>query len=85
MDGKKPKPSVVKSARSHSSPISSLQAAQYLGCSEQTLRISRHTGKLFGVTAPPYRKLGRTVRYERARLDEWLGQFEEQTNTGGAA
>lgn len=63
----------------------SQRAADYLTCSEQTLRVSRHTGRLFGVAAPPYRKMGRAVRYERARLDEWLAQFQEQTHTAGGA
>lgn len=65
--------------------LDSQRAADYLTCSEQTLRVSRHTGRLFGVDAPPYRKMGRAVRYDRARLDEWLAQFEEQTNTAGGA
>lgn len=63
----------------------SQRAADYLTCSEQTLRVSRHTGRLFGVSAPPYRKMGRAVRYDRARLDNWLSQFEEQNNTAGGA
>ncbi len=61
------------------------QAAPYLRVQPDTLRNSRHTGKLAGVTAPRYRKIGNRVFYERAALDEWLSQFEEQTCTSDAA
>ncbi len=61
-------------------------AAHYLGyTSPDTLRNARHTGKLAGVTAPRYRKIGSRVFYERAALDEWLAQFAEQTCTTGNA
>ena len=61
-------------------------AAEYLGYeSPDTLRNARHIGKLAGVTAPRYRKIGNRVFYERAALDEWLSQFQEQTCTTGAA
>ncbi len=61
------------------------EAAAYLRFKPATLRNARHTGRLAGVTAPPYKKLGSTVRYERQALDEWFAQFKEQTNTGAAA
>ncbi len=64
----------------------SCEAAEYLGYkSPDTLRNARHTGKLAGVTAPRYRKIGNRVVYSRDALDEWLGQFVEQTNTAGDA
>ncbi len=57
------------------------QAANYLGFSPTTLNNSRYTGLLGGVKAPPYRKLGKSIRYEQFALDTWLSQFQEQTST----
>ncbi len=57
------------------------EAAKYLGFKSPTLRNARHSGKLAGVDAPPYRKMGSVVRYDKAALDRWLSQFAEQTRT----
>lgn len=57
------------------------EAADYLGLSFRTLNNSRYTGLLAGVKAPPYRKLGKSVRYDKNALDKWLAQFKEQTST----
>lgn len=58
------------------------EAAAFIGCSTYTLKRSRTTGTLLGVTAPAHIKLGRRmVRYERATLEEWLSQFPEYQNT----
>jgi hypothetical protein len=57
------------------------EAAAFLGCSPTTLKISRSTGTLFGVTAPIYRKLGRNVLYDRTCLEDWLKQFPLVANT----
>lgn len=47
------------------------QAAAYLGVSTQTLELYRVTGG-----GPSYAKLGRLVRYRRAKLEEWLASLE---------
>jgi predicted DNA-binding transcriptional regulator AlpA len=57
------------------------QTADYLGFSPSTLNNSRYTGLLGGVKAPPFRKLGKAIRYERTALDNWLSQFKPQTST----
>lgn len=57
------------------------QAAAYLGFSQSTLNNARYTGLLGGVRAPKFKKLGKSIRYERASLDTWLAQFKEQTST----
>lgn len=54
-------------------------AANILGTSHNNLKISRCTGKLFGVAAPSFLKIGRTVRYRKSTLQAWASQFEEQT------
>jgi len=57
------------------------QAANYLGFSRSTLNNARYSGLLGGVKAPKFKKLGKSIRYERASLDAWLAQFQEQTST----
>lgn len=66
----------------HAPPLlDSKHAADYLGFSPSTLNNSRYNGLLGGVKSPPYRKLGKAIRYEQAALDQWLAQFKEQTST----
>ena len=60
------------------------QAAEYLGVSSYSMKLSRCTGLLCGVPAPTYRKMGRMVRYAPLAISAWLEQFEPQKNTGGA-
>ena len=57
------------------------QAALFIGCASSTLKLSRHTGILFGVPSPEYIKRGRSVVYNKSTLDKWLSQFCEQQNT----
>jgi len=45
------------------------EAARYIGMSYHYLRQSRFRGD---ATAPPYVKIGRSVRYMLADLDAWL-------------
>jgi len=58
-----------------------LPASDYLDCAPSTLKLSRHTGILFGVPSPEYIKRGRSVVYNKSTLDKWLSQFCEQQNT----
>ena len=61
--------------------LSSNSAANYLGYSTATLRNARHTGILAGVEAPTYKKMGKSVRYDKDVLDVWLAQFNDLANT----
>lgn len=61
--------------------LSSNNAANFLGYSDNTLRNSRYTGTLAGVTAPTHIKLGKSVRYSIDDLNEWLIQFNHSANT----
>ncbi|VUD66363.1 hypothetical protein TDB9533_03570 [Thalassocella blandensis] len=61
------------------------EAAAYLGFQHGTLSNSRTSGFLAGVKAPPYKKIGHTVRYDLDDLDAWLSQFDTQTNTSESA
>ena len=57
-------------------------AAELLGVSPGTMRLSRHTGELFkNVPAPSFMKMGRAVRYRRETLISWLEQWGEFENT----
>ena len=57
------------------------EGAPFIGYEPNTLRNSRHTGKLAGVTAPAYIKMGRVIRYRRGVLRKWKEQFPERTCT----
>ncbi len=57
--------------------------AALLGCPPTALRLSRVTGLLWGVPAPKFVKIGRSVRYRTDTLREWVAQFAEQSNTLG--
>jgi predicted DNA-binding transcriptional regulator AlpA len=49
------------------------QAAVYIGISQSWLRQRRMTGTLGGQRpAPPFVRLGRSVRYSKLDLDQWL-------------
>ena len=61
--------------------LANKEAATYLGCAPNSLKLSRSTGLLFSVPAPAFVKMGKTVRYKVSTLDTWLDQFPEQQNT----
>ena len=57
------------------------EASAFIGFKPSTMKLSRVTGTLAGVNTPVFRKIGRKVFYDRAVLEEWLNQFENQPNT----
>ena len=57
------------------------EAAQIIGAAKSSLKQSRHTGILFGAPAPPFTKLGRSVRYKLSALLKFREQFPEYQNT----
>ncbi|GMV90538.1 MAG: hypothetical protein AMXMBFR82_03160 [Candidatus Hydrogenedentota bacterium] len=55
--------------------LSPAEAARYIGMSPSYLANSRCQGNLPGRTpAPPYIRIGRTIRYDVHQLDEWIEQ-----------
>jgi predicted DNA-binding transcriptional regulator AlpA len=57
-------------------------AAFFIGAKSQVLKLSRMKGEIYkGVKAPPFVKLGHTVRYKRADLEAWLDQQTTQQKT----
>ena len=61
--------------------LNNLKAAVYVSVSPHTLKQSRSSGFLLGVSAPAYLKMGSAIRYRVETLDAWLAQFPEQQNT----
>jgi hypothetical protein len=61
--------------------LSTKEAADFFGCAESTLKISRVTGLLLGSPAPTYYKIGRKVSYSRTTCQGWLDQFSPQKST----
>ena len=60
------------------------EAAKYIGFKPSTLKLSRHTGLLAGVSTPKFIKIGKSVRYDIKDLDKWLSQFRKYKNTSQA-
>ncbi len=56
-------------------PLTTAEAAAYLGVSKSFLALGRSQGARDGRTPPPpYSKVGRAVRYTIADLDKWLSE-----------
>lgn len=64
--------------------LSEKEASTYIGMSRSFLRQSRMDGNRMGRTpAPPFIKIGRSVRYLREDLDSWLESFSKLTHLIG--
>lgn len=67
------------------------ETSYYIGMSRSFLRQARMSGNRLNHTpAPPFIKIGRSVRYLREDLDDWLDQFQrlehlQQVEVGGRA
>jgi predicted DNA-binding transcriptional regulator AlpA len=65
--------------------ITEIEAAKYIGMSRSYLAQSRMDGKRDNRTmAPPFIKIGRSVRYLREDLDNWLDNFYKLEHLGQA-
>ena len=57
-----------------------IEASIYIGMSRSFLRQGRSNGDRPGRTpAPPYVRIGRTIRYRRQDLDAWLESLVVET------
>lgn len=56
-------------------------AAEYLGFSPVSLKMSRNTGVLGGRPAPNFKRAGRKVIYLRVVLDSWLEELPTYRNS----
>ena len=64
--------------------LSEKETFDYIGMSRSFLRQSRMEGNRATRTpAPPFLKIGRSVRYLREDLDNWLDSFSKLTNLIG--
>ena len=55
------------------------ETSQYIGMSRSFLRQSRMEGNRTGRTpSPPFIKIGRSIRYLKDDLDNWLESFRKQ-------
>lgn len=53
--------------------LTSKEAAAKIGVAESYLRQCRMTGVIGGgYPAPPYRQMGRSIRYEESELEAWM-------------
>jgi hypothetical protein len=57
------------------------QASLFLDFQPTTLRNSRCSGKLAGVDAPPFYKIGKSVKYLGRTLKGWRAQFKERSKS----
>ncbi|MEH6470330.1 MAG: hypothetical protein V7752_03695 [Halopseudomonas sp.] len=65
--------------------LSEIEAANYISMSRSFLAQSRMDGHREGRTqAPPFIKIGRSVRYLREDLDHWLDSFYKLEHLGQA-
>ncbi|GAA6170812.1 hypothetical protein NBRC116592_04820 [Colwellia sp. KU-HH00111] len=61
--------------------LSEIETAEYIGMSRSFLRQSRMEGNRENRTpAPPFIKIGRSVRYLVEDLDSWLDSFYKQSH-----
>ena len=64
---------------SNQNSLTEIEASQYIGMSRSYLRQGRMNGDRENRTpAPPYLKIGRSVRYLKEDLDTWLEQFRQE-------
>ncbi|AHF01368.1 transcriptional regulator [Thiomicrospira aerophila AL3] len=66
--------------------LTDIQAAAFINTTPSTIRISRTTGKLWGVTAPHFIKIGSRVFYELEDLELWIkNNTTKQISTADSA
>jgi len=59
-------------------------AAKYIGMSAGFLAVARCHGNLSNRTpAPPFIRIGRTIRYDLQELDEWIDARAKDTRGNG--
>jgi predicted DNA-binding transcriptional regulator AlpA len=69
--------------QSNKRAFSEIEASKYISMSRSFLRQARMEGNRENRTpAPPFIKIGRSVRYLREDLDNWLDSFFKQEHLG---
>jgi hypothetical protein len=62
----------LKKASDHRPPLTESAAAEYIGMSVAYLRLSRMRGATKCTSAPPFIRIGKSIRYLPRDLDAWL-------------
>jgi predicted DNA-binding transcriptional regulator AlpA len=65
----------------HDPLLNDKEAARLVGSTPNSLRQSRYTGLLFGVPAPRFIKLGRSIRYRLSEILAFRELFPEVDST----
>jgi hypothetical protein len=73
----------LKKASDHRPPLTEPAAAEYIGMSVAYLRLSRMRGTTKCTSAPPFVRIGKSIRYLPRDLDAWLESRRQYP--GGAA
>jgi predicted DNA-binding transcriptional regulator AlpA len=67
----------LKQTLEHRPPLTEAAAAEYIGMSVGYLRLSRMRGTTKCTSAPPFVRIGKSVRYLPRDLDDWLESRRE--------
>ena len=68
-------------SKQSSRALTEQETSQYIGMSRSFLRQSRMEGNRTNRTpAPPFIKIGRSIRYLKDDLDLWLESFRKQSS-----
>lgn len=74
----------VQNGRVEPLTLTEKQASEKFNINQNSLRLSRQTGLLWGQTAPKFLKIGSRIRYRPEDLEAWFDQFEAVGNTSEA-
>ena len=69
-------PELVELGNGRNLLLTTEDVASELRIAQVTVKLSRKSGYLLGVPAPPYIKVGRLVRYRREDILRWLGSLD---------
>ncbi len=56
--------------------LTSIEVASMLKLHPMTVNASRRTGRLLGRDAPKFKKIGKTVRYNKSDIEAWLEEVK---------
>ena len=63
--------------------LTEAETSQYIGMSRSYLRQARMEGNRASRTpAPPFIKIGRSIRYRQEDVDKWLDEFSKLEHLG---
>jgi len=72
---------LIQSEELEDPALDTKNSAKYLATTEGNLRLSRHTGVLFGKPAPPFLDAGGKKLYRLSVLNDFLGSLKKYKST----